>query len=919
MTFKRIASLIIALVMTLSCVQMLAFAEGDEIKLYIDDTLINLENPCAVIEDVAYIPMEEVFFKLGIYMEWNEPDKCWIGMGNNGEIRVTPGDWRIEVDWIPIELPGPVRTVNGVVYVPLYIIEDAAHTAPATYDEANKRIDITFPDINYAGSFQPFEIESVIHLLPEGETLMYPDDMYKVMMDETQDSAGMACRKVTVEGMPFTEALEIETFPTKDGLVPMAAYSIQQNVRITKGTFNAGDAGMMTFWARATKITDESGTAGFKPVYEQAWEWQKAQGQEVRIGPEWKKYYLPMYSGIYTLKANESNFNYAVGYKPQIIQVAELQMVNYGTEVDIEMLQPGATQAEYKGMEEDHLWRKEAWRRIEKYRKDDMMVKVVDKDGNPVEGAEVSFDMTEQEFLIGVAPCENEVVGMSPNSELVGMDPENSRVDKIRLDTFSMFNTGVSGNDMKDEGTVTLYRDGRNEINTWLSLGMRARGHALSWDDMKMKSYAEMDQGYFDINEVEYNRENLLREVAGEAWMFRDTIVEWDGLNEPHDSNDYRTAHGMGVFADVFKIAKAIDPKANLIVNETGMEGRESRDDTTRATGFIRLPDDIKLNHRGPVDGLGIQGHCVTHFYPMGFWWDIEILTQAGYDSVTITEYDFKNQNNETDANHLYDTFLSCFSHPKCNGFVIWGIEDSMHWRDDAPFFDRQWNAKPELAMWKYMMDEVYATHEKALTDKSGVAKIRGYRGKYDITVEAGGAKQVVQTTIVDSDNTERDNCIVVALDTGAVKNPNPQEIYAKRTVTHDNYLEAYSEYLAAGADKWIGTYDYRDEENNRIRCTSDGLQNTFHYIEGEGYAQYELVEKAAWGNISVDFRAPQGEVYNYEILTSLDGENYTSVYKGSSAEDKVIDLGEFMFVRVKSDNNEYMGISEVDIHAEKE
>ena len=919
MNFKRIASLIIALVMTLSCVQMLAFAEDSEIKLYIDDTLISLENPCAVVDGVAYVPMEEVFFKLGIYMEWSESDKCWIGMGNNGEIRVTPGDWRIEVDWIPIECPGPVRVVNGVVYIPLYIIEDAAHTTPATYDAEQKRIDIEFPDLDYEGSFQPFNIESVIHLLPEGKPLIQPGRMFEVKKDTSSDDSLMECRKVTVEGMPFTEALEIETFRTKDGSVPMASYSIQKDIFIDGGDFNAGDCGMMTFWARATKITDESGTAGFRPAYEQLNTWQKAQSSEVRIGPEWKKYYLPMYSGIYTLKAGASHLTYSVGYKPQIIQIAELQMYNYGTEVDIEMLEPGRTDANYKGMEEGHLWRKEAWRRIEKYRKDDMMVKVVDKDGKPVENADVSFDMTEQEFMIGVAPCENEVVGIDPNSEIVGMDIENSRVDKIRYDVFSLFNTGVSGNDMKDEGTVTLYRDGKNEINTWLGLGKRARGHALSWDELKMKSYATMEQGYYDINEFEYNRENLLREVAGEVWMFRDTIVEWDGLNEPHDSSKFRTAHGMGVFADVFKIAKAVDPKANLIVNETGMEGRDSRNQRTRATGFIRLPDDIKLNHRGPIDGLGIQGHCVTHMYPMGFWWDIEILTQAGYDSVTITEYDFKNQNNETDANHLYDTFLSCFSHPKCGGFVIWGIEDSMHWRDDAPFFDRQWNKKPEYATWEHMVKEVYATHETAKTDANGVAKIRGYRGKYDITVSYGGKETVVKTTIVDSDNTERDNCIVVTLDTGAVKNPNPQEIYAKRTVTNDNHIEAYSEYLAAGADKWIGTYDYRDEENNRIKCTSDGLQNTFHYIEGEGYAQYELVEKAAWGNISVDFRCPNGEVYNYEILTSLDGESYTSVYKGSSAVDVTVDLGEFMFVRVKSDNNKYMGISEVDIHAEKE
>ncbi len=140
--------------------------------------------------------------------------------------------------------------------------------------------DIVFPDLDYEGSFKPFEVESVVHLLPEGEKLIQPGKMFEVKVDTSQDGSLMACRKVTVEGMPFTEALEIETFAMPNGQVPMANYSIQKDIIIDGGTFNAGDCGMMTFWARATKTTDESGTAGFRPAYEQLGNWQKAQGRK---------------------------------------------------------------------------------------------------------------------------------------------------------------------------------------------------------------------------------------------------------------------------------------------------------------------------------------------------------------------------------------------------------------------------------------------------------------------------------------------------------------------------------------------------------------------------------------------------------------------------------------------------------------
>ncbi len=121
----------------------------------------------------------------------------------------------------------------------------------------------------------------------------------------------------------------------------------------------------------------------------------------------------------------------------------------------------------------------------------------------------------------------------------------------------------------------------------------------------------------------------------------------------------------------------------------------------------------------------------------MGFWWDIEILTQAGYDTVSITEYDFKNENS-------LGRFKTSLRYIPCVLFVFPSVMRSLSGDFRMlctgvmmlRFYDRRWNEKPEYAVWKYMFNELYATHETVETDANGLAKIRGYRGKYDITVD---------------------------------------------------------------------------------------------------------------------------------------------------------------------------------------
>ena len=273
----------------------------------------------------------------------------------------------------------------------------------------------------------------------------------------------------------------------------------------------------------------------------------------------------------------------------------------------------------------------------------------------------------------------------------------------------------------------------------------------------------------------------------------------------------------------------------------------------------------------------------------------------------------------------MRDTFLATYSLPKASCFVVWGYYDPMHWRHVGPFYDSDWNKKPALDEWNRLMHDEFETHEKAVTDKNGNAVIRGYRGKYDITVTAGDVVGKTEFTLTDSDNMQRDNYINVTVGKNEMKmeNPNPYETYANNNsvgkVKFNNWTEAYADYLEKVGDKeLIGVYKHSDNNGNTVPKTNDGLYNTYWYGKGNDYVQYELVEKAEYGNVSVDFRSPNKEVYKYRVLSSKDGENWDVLYEGKSDEKKTVDFKDAMFIRIQSVDNEYMGISEVNLYAEK-
>lgn len=895
-----------------------ASAAAEEVELYIDGQKTRLEQPCVYENGTAYFPLVEVFFKVGVYMQWEEANQCWTGVGNNGTIRAAKDMKTIEVDLVAIELPAPTIEKNGVLMAPIYIMEDALKIPPVEYDVQKKRIKMQAPEWDIAaGRPDDINYEALMARLPEPEDLFDVEQMYHLQ----GGSPYMKYDVIDVEdtSVPFDKAIRLETLPLEDGSTPTYIYDIQMDTIITKGDWEPQDLGIQTFWARATKITDETGAAVFRACYEQNFEYYEraapSDGYVNIFSDEWRKFYVPLGTIPAKLPRNQSHLTFSVGGKPQIIEVADMHIYKYpqGSVTAKEIFgknDPNLIDSNYHGIEEDAVWRKEAFRRIEKYRKNDMVIRISDKNGKPVENAEVKADLTDLEFMHGYALVPEQSVDFEPDS----------RVEQIEFDTLKNLSNAAVTEDLKmkhfEDGCVK----GKKSVNSYIRLGKRQRGHALAWDAKLMPIDGNLDK--YSYQEV---RDIMVEAAVAETWMFKDVMTQWDALNEPTSCRDLQDKYGLDIYAEIFKKAKAIDPKSKLYINDNGILGQGLTDPSQRIERTNKLVNEV-LNPlrelRAPVDGIGSQIHLRKYFYPQEAYVDLNTLSQY-VDEITETEYSFFNTDISHEGELLRDCFLVIYSHPKTKGFIIWGYNDKYNWRSNGPFFDQQWNKKPGYEIYKKLINETLSTHEKSTTDKNGRAEFRGHRGEYDITVTVGEKSVVIPFVLVDSTDTERDNWVdVVVGDNGELtyKTSSKPEKKPELVKYYDSH-EAYADYLKdAQKGERVGVFAHSDDQGNTVPKTTDRLVNSFWCASSaDAYVQYEFVEPAAKGTVTVEWRRPYDEKYPYKILKSEDGENWTEIAKGVSNDSDSCSFENAMFIRIQSDGGkDMMQISDVSFEARK-
>jgi GH35 family endo-1,4-beta-xylanase len=441
-------------------------------------------------------------------------------------------------------------------------------------------------------------------------------------------------------------------------------------------------------------------------------------------GTEWKTYDIP-FTLKHDLKAGEGMVGLSLGALPQKVELTDVRILDFGNKTTVAQLPE--TRFTYAGREANAPWRKEALKRIEEVRVSPLRIKVVDSAGKPVRGAEVKADLVQSEFVWGTAV----------NEALLDDARPGSATYKAILKEF--FNTAVIENGLKSHPWYSKRRPQTIRAFNWLEAnGFRQRGHNLVWPGFKfnhafMKGLAESDSVAFDWI--------IKKQVREKAAFAKGRVIAWDVINEMMHETNFFPYLPKDVAVQWFKLAREIDPDAQLFINEYSMlNGAESPRNIRK---YLDLIADLRAQG-APIDAIGIQGHVGRQpRAPQGVLSDIDLVATSGLP-LQITEFDINTPDEALQADYTRDFLIACYSHPEVTGVNLWGFWQGAHWKPDAGMFRMDWSPKP-AAEWRKLVTGAWKTSLVKKSNGKGEVQTRGHRGMYDVTVSYKGAQKRVR------------------------------------------------------------------------------------------------------------------------------------------------------------------------------
>ncbi len=418
--------------------------------------------------------------------------------------------------------------------------------------------------------------------------------------------------------------------------------------------------------------------------------------------------------------------------------------------------------------ENRELWDKKITDGIEANRKGDFSVRVIDKNGNTIEGATVFARLKNHEFRFGAN------IFMLDEME---SDEKNEKYKEYFKELFNMATLPFYWADLEPERGTTRYAKDSPRVyrrpapDLCLEFceknGIEPREHALAYDNLfpswlkgadNATVKRELERRYQEISERYADKINTI-EVTNE--------MEWEHFTtEFYNAPDY--------IEYCFKLAEKYFPKNTLCINEWTWPCWVDKCRTTDK--YYAYIEANKL--RGArIDAIGMQYHL---FYraedlyketrrlldPQSLYKHMDLYSMLSSNlqitEVTIPSYSWNEDDEALQAEVIKMLYSIWFSHPSVTQIIYWNLVDGYaHCPESDPVKIRetQGNMKigenyyhgglvrfdmtPKRAyfMLKELIKEKWHTDVKAVSDASGAVSFRGFFGDYDIDVLIDGKK----------------------------------------------------------------------------------------------------------------------------------------------------------------------------------
>ena len=392
-------------------------------------------------------------------------------------------------------------------------------------------------------------------------------------------------------------------------------------------------------------------------------------------------------------------------------------------------------------------------KRIDKYRKGDLLIEVKDRAGKPIKNAKVRVEMKRHAFLFG---C-----------NFFGLEPAKDDSAQVAYrDRFSaLFNYATLpfywGAFEPEKGKPQY--DRLNAMALWCNQhNIITKGHPLVWHEV-YPAWAPNDVD----SAIPMLKQRVLDIVTYFAEKGHGQIHIWDVLNEANAAAAF--ANGEGAWIKRDGPAKVVGTALQW-AREAGKGKTETfiYNDFNTGSENVALLTALKASNTLP-DVIGIQSHMHGGTWPMDQLWAItEKFSQFGrplhYTETTIisgprrdvdftkglTDWYTTPEDEQKQADYVDQFYTVLFSHPNMRGITWWDFSDSGAWLG-APsgFLRKDMSPKPVYDRLMKKIHEEWWTNTEGQTANNGSYKTRAFYGDYVISAtDAKGHSSSVKVTL---------------------------------------------------------------------------------------------------------------------------------------------------------------------------
>ena len=546
---------------------------------------------------------------------------------------------------------------------------------------------------------------------PPGGTPVFPPEAIGFFRVDSDGPAVSRASLVDLTEGPARRAWRMDTLRQ-----PAETWKFQLQAR-SSGPVKRGDTLWARFFLRSSSSRNETGEGHATFVFETADEHHtKSIDLTVSAGTAWREFCFPFVCRN-DMPSGEAFVSIRAGFRPQVIEVAGVEVRNYGKSVKPSALP--RTRVDYPGRAADAPWRKAAAERIERIRKHDFTLKLTDPDGKALAGADVRIRLRRHAFGFGSA---------IDGSVLLGHGQDSERYREVIDRHFSRV---VYENELKWQAWEPA-SDARRAISMksmdWFAdRGIAMRGHVLLWPSWQ---YLPESMRKLRGRPEELRRRSLER-VRDMVSLTRGRFHDWDVINEPYAHNDLMKMLGDGIMVEWFKAAHEADPGVKLFLNDyAGLAAGGM--DTRHKQHFEKTARFLKESG-APIHGIGLQCHFGWSVTPPELALkELDRWAALGLE-IQLTEFDIDTTDEELQADYTRDLLTLAFSHPSVTAIMTWGFWEGRHWRPDAALWRRDWSLKPNGRVWLDLTTREWWTDVSIRTDAEGNARFRGFPGEYEI------------------------------------------------------------------------------------------------------------------------------------------------------------------------------------------